>query len=189
MDHVARVRAAREAAQREMESFGDVSEYDITIIHGRLKEAPAGRLRRPSNFPLKPPRPISGRRNNADRYSPGYPSEAPRPAPPLEPTPIERRRDSLIARRQDRHVLNLPRPGRRRDLPQARPIYRHLRDRRHWLGKDPGDHSTCHAPALRLQVAGSGAKAIGHWPRTRSASPAPYWLAVPKSVMPQSIAA
>ena len=43
IDHVARVRAAREAAQREMESFGDVSEYDITIIHGRLKEAPADR--------------------------------------------------------------------------------------------------------------------------------------------------
>lgn len=37
-DHVARVRAARESAQREMESFGDVSEYDITIIQGRLRE-------------------------------------------------------------------------------------------------------------------------------------------------------
>jgi hypothetical protein len=40
VDHVARVRAAKEAAQREMESFGDVSEYDITIIHGQLKEEP-----------------------------------------------------------------------------------------------------------------------------------------------------
>ena len=40
-DHVARVRAAKEAAQREMESFGDVSEYDITIIQGQLKEEPA----------------------------------------------------------------------------------------------------------------------------------------------------
>jgi hypothetical protein len=39
-DHVARVRAAREAAQRKMEEFGDVSEYDITIIHGQLKEEP-----------------------------------------------------------------------------------------------------------------------------------------------------
>lgn len=39
-DHVARVRAAREAAQREMESFGDVSEYDITIIQGQLKDEP-----------------------------------------------------------------------------------------------------------------------------------------------------
>lgn len=37
-DLVARVRAAREAAQREMESFGDISEYDITIIHGQRKE-------------------------------------------------------------------------------------------------------------------------------------------------------
>jgi hypothetical protein len=41
IDHVARVRAAKEAAQREMESFGDVSEYDITIIQGQLKEEPA----------------------------------------------------------------------------------------------------------------------------------------------------
>jgi hypothetical protein len=40
-DHVARVRAAKEAAQREMESFGDVSEYDISIIRGQLKEEPA----------------------------------------------------------------------------------------------------------------------------------------------------
>ncbi len=40
MDHVARVRAAKEAAQREMEAFGDVSEYDVTIIQGQLKEEP-----------------------------------------------------------------------------------------------------------------------------------------------------
>ena len=39
-DHVARVRAAKEAAQREMESFGDVSEYDVTIIQGQLREEP-----------------------------------------------------------------------------------------------------------------------------------------------------
>ena len=37
---VARVRAAKEAAQREMESFGDVSEYDITILQGQRKEEP-----------------------------------------------------------------------------------------------------------------------------------------------------
>ena len=37
-DHVARIRAAKEAAQREMESFGDVSEYDITLIQGQFKE-------------------------------------------------------------------------------------------------------------------------------------------------------
>jgi len=42
IDHVARVRAAKEAAQREMESFGDVSEYDITIIQGLKKEEPEG---------------------------------------------------------------------------------------------------------------------------------------------------
>jgi hypothetical protein len=39
-DHVARVRAARETAQREMESFGDVSEYDVTVLQGQLKEPP-----------------------------------------------------------------------------------------------------------------------------------------------------
>lgn len=39
-DHVARVRAARDAAQREMESFGDVSEYDVTLIQGQLREEP-----------------------------------------------------------------------------------------------------------------------------------------------------
>lgn len=41
LDHVARVRAAKEAAQRRMEEFGDVSEYDVTIIHGQLKEEPS----------------------------------------------------------------------------------------------------------------------------------------------------
>ena len=39
-DLVARVRAAKAAAQREMESFGDVSEYDVTILHGQKLEAP-----------------------------------------------------------------------------------------------------------------------------------------------------
>ena len=46
--------------------------------------------------------------------------EAPRPAPPLEPTPIERRRDSLAARMQDRRVLNLSRPERRQETPRTR---------------------------------------------------------------------
>lgn len=45
---------------------------------------------------------------------------APRPAPPLEPTPIERHRESLDARMQDRRVLNLPRPERRQETPRAR---------------------------------------------------------------------
>jgi hypothetical protein len=40
-DHVARVRAAKAAAQREMESFGDPSEYDVVILQGQLKEEPA----------------------------------------------------------------------------------------------------------------------------------------------------
>lgn len=39
-DHVARVRAAKEAAQREMEAFGDVSEYTVTVLQGQLKEEP-----------------------------------------------------------------------------------------------------------------------------------------------------
>ena len=39
-DLVARIRAAREAAQREMESFGDVSEYTVTKLYGQKKEIP-----------------------------------------------------------------------------------------------------------------------------------------------------
>ena len=37
-DLVARVRAAKEAAQREMESFGNVSEYEIRKIYGQKSE-------------------------------------------------------------------------------------------------------------------------------------------------------
>ena len=33
-DMVARVRAAKEVARREMESFGDISEYEITTLQG-----------------------------------------------------------------------------------------------------------------------------------------------------------
>ena len=40
IDLVARVRAAKEAAQREMESFGDVSEYEIRKIYGQKTELP-----------------------------------------------------------------------------------------------------------------------------------------------------
>lgn len=39
-DHVARVRAAKAAVIREMESFGDPSEYDVEVIHGQLTEKP-----------------------------------------------------------------------------------------------------------------------------------------------------
>jgi hypothetical protein len=37
-DLVARVRAAKEAAQREMETFGNVSEYEIRKIYGQKTE-------------------------------------------------------------------------------------------------------------------------------------------------------
>ena len=47
LDHVARVRAAKEAAQRRMEEFGDVSEYDVTIIQGQLKEEPTNDASQP----------------------------------------------------------------------------------------------------------------------------------------------
>jgi hypothetical protein len=46
-DLAARVRAAKGTAQREMEAFGDPSEYDITIIHGQKKEDPAGSVTNP----------------------------------------------------------------------------------------------------------------------------------------------
>ena len=50
-DLVARVRAAKAAAQREMESFGDPSEYDITIIHGQKKDDdPLPASQSPLNF-------------------------------------------------------------------------------------------------------------------------------------------
>lgn len=39
-DLVARVRKAKEAAQRKMEEFGDPSEYDITFIQGHGPEEP-----------------------------------------------------------------------------------------------------------------------------------------------------
>jgi hypothetical protein len=37
-DMVARVRAAKEAAQRKIEEFGDVSEYEITTVQGQKKQ-------------------------------------------------------------------------------------------------------------------------------------------------------
>ncbi|MHB1960404.1 MAG: hypothetical protein ACYCO5_15430 [Acidobacteriaceae bacterium] len=39
-DMVARVRAAKEAARREMESFGDISEYEITTLQGMKNRQP-----------------------------------------------------------------------------------------------------------------------------------------------------
>lgn len=38
-DMVARVRAAKEAAQRKIEAFGDVSEYEVTTICGKKEES------------------------------------------------------------------------------------------------------------------------------------------------------
>lgn len=49
-DHVARVRAAKEAAQRAMEAFGDISEYEVTIIQGQLKEEPVAPSQPPLDF-------------------------------------------------------------------------------------------------------------------------------------------
>lgn len=49
-DHVARVQEAREAAQREMESFGDVSEYDITVLQGQKKDEDDGAPQASLNF-------------------------------------------------------------------------------------------------------------------------------------------
>lgn len=37
LDMVTRVRAAKEAAQRKIESFGDVSEYEVTTICSQRK--------------------------------------------------------------------------------------------------------------------------------------------------------
>lgn len=43
-DMVARVRAAREAAQLAMEEFGDPSEYEVRIIHGQKRETPESEI-------------------------------------------------------------------------------------------------------------------------------------------------
>jgi hypothetical protein len=40
-DLVARVRAAREAAQRRMDTFGNVADYDVRVVHGRKSELQA----------------------------------------------------------------------------------------------------------------------------------------------------
>jgi len=53
-DHVARVRAAKAAAQREMESFGDPSEYDVVILQGQLKEESVAPSQPPLNFESQP---------------------------------------------------------------------------------------------------------------------------------------
>ena len=42
-DHALRVRLAREAAQRKIDEFGDVSEYVLKKIYGRLPNTNGGR--------------------------------------------------------------------------------------------------------------------------------------------------
>ena len=39
-DMVARVRATKEAARQEMESFGDISEYEIATLQGMKNQQP-----------------------------------------------------------------------------------------------------------------------------------------------------
>ena len=59
-DLVARVRAAKEAAQREMETFGNVSEYEIRKIYGQKSELSYDQLK---DDP--PPYPSSTREDHA----------------------------------------------------------------------------------------------------------------------------
>ncbi len=40
-DLVARVRATREAAQRRMDAFGNVADYDVRVVRGRKSESQA----------------------------------------------------------------------------------------------------------------------------------------------------
>jgi hypothetical protein len=51
LGHVAHVSAARGAAAREMESFGDISEYDVTALQGHSREAPTDTLQVSLEFP------------------------------------------------------------------------------------------------------------------------------------------
>jgi hypothetical protein len=37
-DMIERIRKLREGAERKMNAFGDVSEYDVRVIHGRKGE-------------------------------------------------------------------------------------------------------------------------------------------------------
>ncbi|MGA7155380.1 MAG: hypothetical protein WBY53_00955 [Acidobacteriaceae bacterium] len=57
--------------------------------------------------------------------------EAPRSAPPLKSSPVERRREDLAARAQNRRVLQIPHPSRDRSLHPERP-------------REPRQHSVNH---------------------------------------------
>jgi hypothetical protein len=64
-DMVARVRAAKEAAQRKMEEFGDVSEYDVTIIYGQKKDSSGDDTAEPE-AQARPERPTSQRQTTLE---------------------------------------------------------------------------------------------------------------------------
>jgi hypothetical protein len=54
-DAVSRVREAKEAAQRAMESFGDVSEYEVTVLQGQCREEPIAASQSALTFPGETP--------------------------------------------------------------------------------------------------------------------------------------
>jgi hypothetical protein len=54
-DAVSRIREAKEAEQREMESFGDVSEYEVTVLQGQCREEPVAASQPSLDFPGEAP--------------------------------------------------------------------------------------------------------------------------------------
>ncbi|MDT8069480.1 MAG: hypothetical protein ROO76_15055 [Terriglobia bacterium] len=76
-DLVARVRAARDAAQREMEAFGDVSEYEIRKIYGQRTDIKYDEVDKKEEAPTSPPH--KDRESVADEHNaPDVPSGDPR---------------------------------------------------------------------------------------------------------------
>jgi hypothetical protein len=53
-DLAARVRAAKEAAERELEAFGDVSEYEIRKIYGQRTDINYDEKKQPAAAHIKP---------------------------------------------------------------------------------------------------------------------------------------
>jgi hypothetical protein len=68
-DLVARVRVAREAAQREMEAFGDVSEYEIRKIYGQRTDITYGDAEKTAEEPQPSAR--GDRESVADEHQSG----------------------------------------------------------------------------------------------------------------------
>lgn len=52
-DHVAHIRSAKEAAQRAMEAFGDVSEYNVTVLQGQLRDETVAAIQSALEFGAK----------------------------------------------------------------------------------------------------------------------------------------